>query len=202
MANPEAEANKEAPVADAAAKEKKAAEGKVAEGKAAEGKAADAKAPEAKAPEAKAPEAKAPENKAAEKKASEEKAQDEKKTEAAAAASATNNTETLAAGGAINVDELTQDGNLFDPNKMGILNDVSILLTIEVGRAQIKIRDLLNLTKGSIIELNKLAGDPVEIYANGKLISTGTIITANGKYCVRLISIPENNKMGAKQNGK
>lgn len=80
---------------------------------------------------------------------------------------------------------------LFDPSKLGILNDVTITLTIEIGRAQIKIRDLLNLTKDSIIDLNKLAGEPVDIYANGKLISKGNIITANGKYCVRLTAIPE-----------
>lgn len=80
---------------------------------------------------------------------------------------------------------------VIDPNKLGILNDVSIVLTIEIGRATIKIRDLLNLTKDSIIDLNKLAGEPVDIYANGKLISKGNIITANGKYCVRLTSIPD-----------
>jgi flagellar motor switch protein FliN/FliY len=80
--------------------------------------------------------------------------------------------------------------NLFNANDLGILNEVSITLSIEIGRAQIKIRDLLNLTKDSIIDLNKLAGEPVDIYANGKLISKGNIITANGKYCVRLLSIP------------
>ncbi len=85
--------------------------------------------------------------------------------------------------------------SLFDPSKLGILNDVSILLTIEIGRAQIKIRDLLNLTKDSIIDLNKLAGEPVDIYANGKLIAKGNIITANGKYCVRLCSIPDKNTL-------
>lgn len=81
--------------------------------------------------------------------------------------------------------------SLFDPSKLGILNDVSIMVTIEIGRAQIKIKDLLNLTKDSIIDLNKLAGEPVDIYANGKLIAKGNIITANGKYCVRLASIPD-----------
>ena len=74
---------------------------------------------------------------------------------------------------------------------MGILNDIKVNLTIEVGRAQIKIKDLLNLTKDSIIDLNKSPGDPVDIYANGKLISRGNIITANGKYCVRLTALPE-----------
>lgn len=92
----------------------------------------------------------------------------------------------------VNESTASKDQALFDPNKLGILNDVSILLTIEIGRTQIKIRDLLNLTKDSIVELNKLAGDPVDIYANGKLISKGNIITANGKYCVRLTSIPKN----------
>jgi flagellar motor switch protein FliN len=88
----------------------------------------------------------------------------------------------------------TQEEALFDPNKLGILNDVSITVTIEIGRTQLKIKDLLNLTKDSIIDLNKLAGEPVDIYANGKLIAKGTIITANGKYCVRLSSIPDKNQ--------
>lgn len=91
---------------------------------------------------------------------------------------------------------------LLDVNKMDILNELMVSLTIEVGRAQIKIRDLLSLTKGSIIELNKLAGEPVDIYANGKLISTGNIITANGKYCVRLTSVSEQNKVGIESNAK
>jgi flagellar motor switch protein FliN/FliY len=84
---------------------------------------------------------------------------------------------------------------LFDPNKMGILNEVNIVLTIEVGRAQIKIKDLLSLTKDSVIDLNKSAGDPVDVYANGKLISQGNIITVNGKYCVRLTAIPEKSEL-------
>lgn len=78
------------------------------------------------------------------------------------------------------------------PHKLGILNNVTVSLTVEVGRAQIKIRDLLNLTKGSIIELDKSAGEPVDVYVNSKLISIGNVITANGKYCVRLTSMPDN----------
>jgi flagellar motor switch protein FliN len=96
----------------------------------------------------------------------------------------------------------SKDASLFDPAKMGILNDVNIALSIEIGRSEIKIRDLLTLTKGSIIELNKLSGEPVEVYANGKLISLGEIITVNGKYCVKLSACTENLQMGAKSNGK
>jgi len=81
---------------------------------------------------------------------------------------------------------------LFSKSRIDILNDVSVTITIEIGRATLKIRDLLNLTKGSVLELNKLAGDPVDVYANGKLIAIGNIITANGKYCVKLLSTLEN----------
>ena len=88
---------------------------------------------------------------------------------------------------------------LFDPNKMGLLDEVMVAVTIEIGRAQIKIRDLLNLTKDSIIDLDKLAGEPVDVYVNGKLISKGNIITVNGKYCVRLISIPNTNISSSKE---
>lgn len=80
---------------------------------------------------------------------------------------------------------------LFEDKGMDFINDVNIALTIEVGRTQIKIRDLLNLSKDSIIDLNKGADEPVDIYANGRLISRGNIITVNGKYCVRLASIPQ-----------
>lgn len=83
----------------------------------------------------------------------------------------------------------TEKKRIINPDDSSFLNDISVTLSIEVGRAQIKIRDLLNLTKDSIVDLNKNAGDPVDIYANGKLISRGNIITANGKYCVRLMSV-------------
>ncbi len=82
-----------------------------------------------------------------------------------------------------------QSQPLINAKDMEFLNDVQIVLTIEVGRTQIKIRDLLNLTKDSIIDLNKSSSEPVDVYANGKLISRGNIITANGKYCVRLTSV-------------
>lgn len=85
--------------------------------------------------------------------------------------------------------EVKEGQPLINANDMDFLNDVQIVLTIEVGRTQIKIRDLLNLTKDSIIDLNKSAGEPVDVYANGKLISRGNIITANGKYCVRLTAV-------------
>lgn len=87
-------------------------------------------------------------------------------------------------------------------NKLDLLNDISILLTVEIGRVQIKIRDLLELKPDSIIELDKAAGEPVDLYANGRLIAKGHIIMANEKYCIRLISINEEHPLGAQANVK
>lgn len=67
--------------------------------------------------------------------------------------------------------------------------DVNIAVSVEVGRAEIKLRDLLNLSKDSVVELNKLAGESLDILANGKLIAYGEIVAINGKYGVRLVSI-------------
>lgn len=94
------------------------------------------------------------------------------------------------------VETVSSEGGFLDAEKMGILQDVAITMTIEIGRAKVKIKDLLELTKGSVIELDKLAGDPVDIYVNGKLVSKGHIITANGKYCVRLLSMQNGQSKG------
>lgn len=84
----------------------------------------------------------------------------------------------------------SKSSGAFDANKLGILDDVKIVLTIEIGRTQIKIKDLLNLTKDSVLDLNKNAGEPVDILANGKIIAKGMIVTVNGKYSVKLTSMP------------
>lgn len=76
-------------------------------------------------------------------------------------------------------------------DKMDLLGVLDIPLTIEVGRSQMRLSELLDLKKGSVIELDKMAGEPVEVYANGKKIADGNIITANGKYCVRVNSVLE-----------
>ncbi len=87
-------------------------------------------------------------------------------------------------------EEKSTNNQPFDAQKLGILDDVKIVLSIEIGRAQIKIKDLLNLTKDSVIDLNKNAGEPVDILANGKIIAKGMIVTVNGKYNVKLTSMP------------
>lgn len=76
---------------------------------------------------------------------------------------------------------------LFNSENIEILNDVDMDITVVIGKAKMKITDLLNLKKGSVIELLQGADEPLQIYANDKPIAKGVIISTNGKYCVRIL---------------
>ena len=82
--------------------------------------------------------------------------------------------------------DVATDGN----NKnLDILMDVKLQLTVELGRAVLPIKKVLELTKGSIIELEKVAGEPVELYANGKLIANGEVVIIEDNFGLRITSI-------------
>lgn len=77
-----------------------------------------------------------------------------------------------------------------DANKnLDILMDVKLQLTVELGRAVLPIKKVLELTRGSIIELEKVAGEPVELYANGKLIANGEVVVIEDNFGLRITSI-------------
>jgi flagellar motor switch protein FliN/FliY len=67
--------------------------------------------------------------------------------------------------------------------------DIPFELSVEIGRTRMIVNDLLQLGQGSIIELNKLAGDPLEIYINRKLIARGEVVVVNEKFGIRLTDI-------------
>ncbi len=67
--------------------------------------------------------------------------------------------------------------------------DIPLEVWVEIGRTKMVINDLLKLTQGSIIELNKMAGEPVEIYVNGKLMGRGEVVVVNDRFGVRLTEI-------------
>jgi flagellar motor switch protein FliN len=69
------------------------------------------------------------------------------------------------------------------------LLDISIEITVEIGRTKMAIGQLLSLTKGSIIELNKIAGESVDIYVNEKLLGKGEIVVVNERLGVRILEI-------------
>jgi len=67
--------------------------------------------------------------------------------------------------------------------------DVSLQVTVEVGRSRMTIHDLLQLGQGSVVELEKLAGEPLDIYINGKAVARGEAVIVNEKFGVRLTDI-------------
>jgi flagellar motor switch protein FliN len=69
------------------------------------------------------------------------------------------------------------------------LHDVELDLRIELGRTELLIEEVLQLTEGSVVPLNKLAGDPVDILVNGRLIARGEVLVLNDNFCVRVAEI-------------
>ena len=72
---------------------------------------------------------------------------------------------------------------------LDILMDIKLQLTVELGRTVLPIKKVLELTRGSIIELEKVAGEPVELYANGKLIAHGEVVVIEDNFGLRITSI-------------
>jgi flagellar motor switch protein FliN/FliY len=72
---------------------------------------------------------------------------------------------------------------------MRVLENIDVSLTVEVGGAEIKIRDLLRLNEGSVIELDRLAGDPLDILANGTMIAKGEVVMVGERFGIRFSEI-------------
>ncbi len=72
---------------------------------------------------------------------------------------------------------------------LDLILDIPLRVTVELGRTKMVVRDLLNLGQGSVIELNKLAGEPMEILVNDKLVAKGEAVVVNEKFGVRLTDI-------------
>ena len=77
-------------------------------------------------------------------------------------------------------------GNEFN---LDVILDVAVTLSMEVGRARIPIRTLLQLNPGSVVELERAAGEPLDVYANGTLIAHGEVVVVNEKFGVRLTDV-------------
>lgn len=70
-----------------------------------------------------------------------------------------------------------------------LLRDVDLNLRIELGRTQMYLEDVLKLRRGSVVSLDKLAGDPVDIYVNGRLIARGEVLVMNDNFCIRVAEL-------------
>jgi flagellar motor switch protein FliN/FliY len=73
--------------------------------------------------------------------------------------------------------------------QIDLLDDVQLDVTVELGRTNLYIEEVLKLGVGSVVELNKLAGDPVDVYVNERLIARGEVLVLNESFCVRISDI-------------
>ena len=72
---------------------------------------------------------------------------------------------------------------------LDLISDVELDLKIELGRTHMYLEDVLKLRQGSVVPLDKLAGDPVDIYVNGRLIARGEVLVLNDNFCVRVAEL-------------
>ncbi len=76
-----------------------------------------------------------------------------------------------------------------DPAALALLRDVNLTVKVELGRTMMYVEDVLRLNENSIIELDKLAGDPVDIFVNDRPVARGEVLVVNDNFCVRVSEI-------------
>jgi flagellar motor switch protein FliN/FliY len=79
-------------------------------------------------------------------------------------------------------------GNAEDLN-LDVILDVPVTLSMEIGRTQINIRNLLQLNQGSVVELDRFAGEPLDVLVNGTLVAHGEVVVINDKFGIRLTDV-------------
>ncbi|AYN24428.1 flagellar motor switch protein FliN [Buchnera aphidicola] len=92
------------------------------------------------------------------------------------------------------INERKKEKNLSTSNnklsdEKNILFDIPVNISVELGKSKVKIRDLLNFSKGSMLFLTRKKEDPLKIFANNKLIALGEIVFSDNKYGIRIITI-------------
>jgi len=75
------------------------------------------------------------------------------------------------------------------PGRLDMILDIPVHLSVELGRTKIAIRDLLQLAQGSVVELDALAGEPMDVLINGRLIAQGEVVVVNEKFGIRVTDI-------------
>ena len=94
-----------------------------------------------------------------------------------------------ASASAANFDELTDSSMPGSDVNLDVVLDIPVNLSMEIGRTKISIRNLLQLNQGSVVELERLAGEPMDVLVNGTLIARGEVVVVNEKFGIRLTDI-------------
>ena len=93
---------------------------------------------------------------------------------------------------AIELDELVDDSRPItkaEAAKLDTILDIPVTISMEVGRSYISIRNLLQLNQGSVVELDRVAGEPLDVMVNGTLIAHGEVVVVNDKFGIRLTDV-------------
>ena len=90
--------------------------------------------------------------------------------------------------------EPAREGDRAGFENLRVLENIEVELTVVVGSAEMKIRDLLRLNEGSVIELDRLAGDPLDILANGTIIAKGEVVMVGERFGIRFSEIVDPEK--------
>jgi len=85
--------------------------------------------------------------------------------------------------------ELKDEGKPVSDPKLDVILDIPVTLSMEVGQTDIPISNLLQLTQGSVIELDRVAGEPLDVMVNGTLIAHGEVVVVNDRYGIRLTDV-------------
>jgi flagellar motor switch protein FliN/FliY len=77
-----------------------------------------------------------------------------------------------------------------------VVQSVPVTISVEVGRAVLKIRDLIRLTQGSVVELDRMAGEPLDLLVNNTIVAQGEVVLVNDRYGIRLTRVvPANERL-------
>ncbi|WMC12419.1 flagellar motor switch protein FliN [Oceanimonas pelagia] len=91
------------------------------------------------------------------------------------------------------LDDFSADGQApitqEERRKLDTILDIPVTISMEVGKSQISIRNLLQLNQGSVVELDRLAGEPLDVMVNGTLIAHGEVVVVNDKFGIRLTDV-------------
>jgi len=93
------------------------------------------------------------------------------------------------AGGIAGAGSSNSQGGGLQVQSLDFILDIPLKVTVELGRSKMAIRDILQLAQGSVVELSKFAGEPLEVLVNEKLIARGEVVVVNEKFGIRLTDI-------------
>jgi flagellar motor switch protein FliN/FliY len=93
------------------------------------------------------------------------------------------------AAASVDFDELLDESVPVSDPKLDVILDIPVTLSMEVGNTDISIRNLLQLSQGSVVELDRVAGEPLDVMVNGTLIAHGEVVVVNDRYGIRLTDV-------------